>query len=56
MVTTLGLRFAGTRVLSELLAGAAGIHPSYADIVRHAHSHILKLAETAMSLSMGGDP
>lgn len=56
VVNTLGLRFAGTRALSELLAGAAGIHPSYADIVRRAHSHILKLAETAMSLSMGGDP
>ena len=56
VVTTLGLRFAGTRALSELLAGAAGIHPPYADIVRRAHSHILKLAETAMSLSMGGDP
>ena len=56
VVNTLGLRFAGTRALSELLAGAAGIHPPYADIVRRAHSHILKLAETAMSLSMGGDP
>jgi len=56
VVNTLGLRFAGTRALSELLAGAAGIHPPYADIVRRTHSHILKLAETAMSLSMGGDP
>ncbi|HEY8906276.1 MAG TPA: response regulator [Rhodoferax sp.] len=56
VVTTLGLRFAGTRALSELLAGAASTHPPYADLVRSAHAQVLKLAETAMSLSMGGDP
>ncbi|MDR3367682.1 response regulator [Rhodoferax sp.] len=56
VVTTLGLRFAGTRALSELLAGAVGTHPPYAELVRAAHQQILKLAETAMSLSMGGDP
>jgi len=56
MVTTLSLRFAGTRALSELLAGAAGTHPPYADLVRAAHGNILKLAETAMTLSLQGDP
>jgi cytochrome c-type biogenesis protein CcmH/NrfG/DNA-binding NarL/FixJ family response regulator len=56
VVTTLGLRFAGTRTLSELLAGAVGTHPPYAELVRTAHLQVLKLAETAMSLSMAGDP
>jgi tetratricopeptide (TPR) repeat protein len=56
VVDTLGLRFAGTRALSELLAGAAATHPAYAERVRAAHLRVLKLAETAMSLSMGGDP
>ncbi len=56
VVDTLGLRFAGTRALSELLAGAAAIHPPYAERIRAANAQILKLAETAMSLSMGGDP
>ena len=54
--TTLGLRFAGTRALSELLAGAASTHLPYAELVRAAHQQVLKLAEAAMSLSMGGDP
>ena len=56
VVTTLGLRFAGTRALSELLAGAAGSHPPYAELVRSAHAQVLKLAENAMSLSLRGDP
>jgi hypothetical protein len=56
VVTTLGLRFAGTRTLSELLAGAANTHPPYADLVKAAHQQLLKIAETAMSLNMGGDP
>jgi hypothetical protein len=56
VIDTLGLRFAGTRALSELLAGAGGVHPPYAERVRAAHGQVLKLAEEAMSLSMGGDP
>ncbi|MBB1076859.1 response regulator [Rhodoferax sp. 4810] len=56
VVTTLGLRYAGTRALSELLAGAAAIHTPYAELVRTAHASILKLAETAMTLSLQGDP
>ncbi len=56
VVTTLGLRFAGTRALSELLAGAAAIHTPYAELIRTAHASILKLAETAMTLSLQGDP
>lgn len=56
VVDTIGLRFAGTRVLAELLAGAAAAHEPYAQRIRDAHGRVLKLAETAMSLSMGGDP
>jgi len=56
VIDTLGLRFAGTRALAELLAGAASTHPPYAERIRAAHVQVLKLAETAMSLSMGGDP
>ncbi len=56
VVDTLGLRFAGTRALAELLAGSAAVYPAYAERIRAAHTQILKLAENAMSLSMGGDP
>ena len=56
VIDALGLRFAGTRALSELLAGAAAVHPPYAQRIRDAHGQILKLAESAMTLSMGGDP
>jgi hypothetical protein len=56
VVDALGLRFAGTRALAELLAGSAAVHPDYAERIRTAHTQILKLAENAMSLSMRGDP
>lgn len=55
-VDTLALRFCTNIALSELLAGAASIHPPYADRVRAAHTQILKITEYAVSLSMGGDP
>jgi len=56
VIDTLGRRFAGTRSLAELLAGASAIHPAYAERIRATHVQILKLAENAISLSMGGDP
>lgn len=56
VVDTVGKRFAGTRALAELLAGSAAIYPPYAELVRTAHASILKLTETAMTLSMRGDP
>lgn len=55
-VDALALRFCTNIALSELLAGAAAIHPAYAERVRAAHSQILKITEYAVSLSMGGDP
>ena len=56
VIDTLGLRFAGTRTLAELLAGASSVHPPYAERIRAAHVQVLKLAESAISLSMGGNP
>ena len=56
VVDTLGKRFAGTRAMAELLAGSAAMYPPYAELVRNAHASILKLAETAMTMSMRGDP
>ncbi len=55
-IDAVGLRFAGTRALAELLAGAAHAHAPYAERLRSAHAQILKLAESAMSLSLAGDP
>jgi hypothetical protein len=55
-VDALALRFAGSRALSELLSGAAAVHPPYAQRIPVAHSQVLKLAENAMTLSLKGDP
>lgn len=52
----IGMRFSTGRSMNELLAGAAGVHPPYAERLRVAGSHVLKLAETALTLSLGGDP
>jgi len=56
VVDTLGMRFCTSRSMSELLAGAASVHEPYAARVRAAHTQVLKIAEHAMSLSMGGNP
>ncbi|MFN4004895.1 MAG: response regulator [Hylemonella sp.] len=55
-VDALGLRYATGRSVSELLAGAAAVHPPYAERLRAASAHILKLAEAALSLSLAGQP
>ena len=56
VVDKVGMRFCTSRSLSEMLAGAAAIHPPYTERIRASQAHILKLTETAMSLSMAGDP
>ncbi|OIN90552.1 MAG: response regulator [Comamonadaceae bacterium CG1_02_60_18] len=56
VVDTLGLRFGGTRLQSELLANAASVHPPYAEQVRGANARVLKLAEVAMAQTLAGDP
>ena len=55
-VDAIGMRFSTGRSMTELLAGAAGVHPPYAERLRNAGSHVLKLAETALTLSLGGNP
>ncbi len=56
VVDTLGLRFCSNRSLTELLAASAQAHPPYAERMRSAQAKVLEYAETAMSLSMAGDP
>ncbi|OYT93174.1 MAG: response regulator [Burkholderiales bacterium PBB3] len=56
VVDTLGLRFCSNRSLTELLAASAQIHPPYAERMRASQALVLEYAETAMSLSMSGDP
>lgn len=55
-IDAMGMRFSVGRSMTELLAGNAHLHPPYAERLRVAGAHVLKLAETAMTLSLGGDP
>ena len=55
-VEKIGMRFCTSRSLTEMLAGAAAIHPPYAERIRASQAHTLKLTENAMTLSMAGDP
>lgn len=52
----IAMRFCASRALSELLVGAAQVHPPYAERIHAAHAHVLKLTEQSLALSMGGDP
>ncbi len=56
VVDSLSMRYCSSRAMSELLAGSAKSHPPYADHVRSSNTKVLKYAEYAMSLSMGGNP
>lgn len=56
VIDTLGLRFCTSRPVSELLAGAAAIHPPYEERIKACNTLVLKYAEHAMSLSLEGDP
>ena len=56
VVETLGMRFCSNRSLTELLAASAIAHPPFAARMRSAQAQVLEFAETAMSLSMAGDP
>ena len=55
-IDIVGRRFCSNRSLTELLAASALAHPPYADRLRLAQSQVLEYAETAMALSLGGDP
>jgi hypothetical protein len=54
-VDTLGLRFASSKGLTELLAGAAGVHPPFAERVRQAHLRISEMAEQAVTHTVQGN-
>lgn len=56
IVDTLGMRFCTTRSMSELLAGAAALYPAYQERLHACSAQVLKLAENALALSMGGNP
>jgi tetratricopeptide (TPR) repeat protein len=56
VVDQLAMRFCSSRAMSELLCSASKAHPSYADHVRVSSAKVLKYAEYAMSLSLGGNP
>ncbi len=55
-IDVIGRRFCSNRSLTELLAASAVSHPPYADRLRLAQSQVLEFAETAMALSLAGDP
>ena len=55
-VRALGLRYANTRGLTELLANACNVHSPYSEIVRECLQQINKTAEAAMAQSLAGDP
>ena len=55
-VHALGLRYANTRGLTELLANACSQHPPYAELVRSCLPQVNRAAETAMAQSLAGDP
>ena len=56
MVDTIGLRFCSNRSQTELLAASASAHPPFAERMRACQTTVLEMAETAMSLSMSGNP
>jgi Tfp pilus assembly protein PilF len=56
MVDTIGLRFCSNRSQTELLAASAIAHPPFVERMRACQTKVLEMAETAMSLSMSGNP
>lgn len=55
-IDTLGMRFCTSRSMSEILISAARQHPPYAERLKACSAKILKFAENAMTMSMGGNP
>lgn len=55
-IDTLGMRFCTTRPLSELLITSAAAHPAHAERIRACNTQITKITESAISLSLHGDP
>lgn len=55
-VDALGMRFCSNRSQTELLAASAVAHPPFSERLRACQTKVLEYAETAMALSMGGNP
>lgn len=55
-IDIMGRRFCSNRSLTELLASCALVYPPYAERLREAQAKVLEFAETAMALSLRGDP
>ena len=54
-VEALGLRFASSKGVTELLAGAAAPHPPFAQQVRDTHTRIAEMAEQAVTHGLQGN-
>ena len=54
-VNAIGMRYANTRGLCELMANACNLYTPYADSVRECLQHINKRAEMAMARALSGD-
>lgn len=54
-VRSLGMRYANTRGLTELMANACNVYPAYSDMVRECLPQINQSAEKAMAQSLAGD-
>jgi DNA-binding response OmpR family regulator len=55
-VEGLAMRFCTSRPITEMLAGAAGLHPAYGARIRAAGQQVQKIAQSAVTLAMRGDP
>jgi len=55
-VRALGMRYANTRGLTELMANACSLHEPYGVLVRDCLQQVNKAAEVAMAQSLSGDP
>ena len=55
-IETMAMRFCTSRPLTEMLAGAANGHSSYTDRIRDAGQQIQKIAQSAVTLGLMGDP
>lgn len=56
IVHRLGMRFATSMAMSELLMGAARKHPRYCELLADSNTHVLQLLEQALTPSRTGEP
>lgn len=56
IVQTLGLRFATSKAMAQLLIGAAKQNPRYSEMINESNLKVLRLLEQALAPSLQGDP